>query len=133
MKIQYRNQKTEFRKGKDSLLVVGVATVFFLSLGIALQDTSNIGLTEVRTVQANTDNNWTIPLGYEFHDPNWFYGFKVCPNKTIDEGMILVTSDISDSVIDISSPIGQEICKTYSVSIPANDPESIFVSIIEAF
>lgn len=115
------------------MLTIGVATAFFLSLGIALQDTANIGLTEVKTVQASRDHPWIIPLGSEFHDPNWFYGFKICPSETTDEGIIIITSDISDSAIDLSSPIEQGTCKVFSVSIPADDPESIFVSVIEAF
>lgn len=133
MKTQHSNQKTQLSIGRGSLLTIGVVMTLFLSLVIALQDISHIGLTEVKTVQASTEHPWIIQLGSEFHNPNWLYGFKICPSETIEEGVIAISSDTSDLAIDISSPIEQGTCRTFSVSVTADDPESIFVSIIEAF
>ena len=116
---------------RKSILFLAGLSVGLISILIPFQD-SSLGTLNIENAQAISSNNpWVIPTIQEYHDPNWLYGFKICPDLTIENGIILISSDLSDMSLDINKTIESGTCKSFSVAIPANDPESIFVSIIE--
>ncbi|MCV0401802.1 MAG: hypothetical protein K5777_07490 [Nitrosopumilus sp.] len=123
--VRYNVLMPTYRFVTSANFIIGIIAIVLL-LGIMLVSTS-FAMTQVSVERA-----YLKELYVESNGTNHIYGFKICAgDEPLYNAKVIVTSDSDMVIVNTDKVIQENKCRSFGVSITANDVDSIHAKLVE--